>query len=302
MESADFDEVAELIYLSTNGWYERHLGHAVFQCDPSDCRVFPEVYEDLDPECGIVVENEKTGHLAGSCFFHPREMHVSLGILNVHPSYFGHGIAGRILNHIIEEAETRGLPLRLVSSALNLDSFSLYSRAGFNPYAIYQDMILLVPDHGLDIEPDKSLPEVRPALPSDVDAMGKIEFDVSGISRELDYCYFIDNNSEIWQTMVSLDKDGEIDGFLVSVDCPASSMIGPGVARNAASAEALLIAQLDRFRGRQVVFLLPADETGLVSRAYEFGARNCELHFAQVLGDAQPVNGIVMPTFLPETG
>jgi len=32
------------------------------------------------------------------------------------------------------------------------------------------------------------------------------------------------------------------------------------------------------------------------------GARNCELHFAQVLGDAQPIAGVVMPTFLPESG
>ena len=35
--------------------------------------------------------------------------------------------------------------MRLVSSAMNLDSFSLYSRSNFQPVAIYQDMYLKAP-------------------------------------------------------------------------------------------------------------------------------------------------------------
>ena len=89
MVPADFDEVAELIFLSTNGYYEKHLGHSIFQCLPDDCRVFPEVYEDLDPGCGLVVEHPQTQMIVGSCFYHPRETHVSLGIMNVHPNYSG---------------------------------------------------------------------------------------------------------------------------------------------------------------------------------------------------------------------
>ena len=30
----DFDEVAELIFLSTNGWYQQRLGHSIFQSSP----------------------------------------------------------------------------------------------------------------------------------------------------------------------------------------------------------------------------------------------------------------------------
>jgi hypothetical protein len=79
-------------------------------------------------------------------------------------------------------------------------------------------------------------------------------------------------------------------------------MIGPGVARTEAAAEVLLRAQLDRFRGKTVIFLVPATAKELTAAAYQLGARNCELHFAQVLGDAQPIAGVVMPTFLPESG
>lgn len=301
MKAADFDAVAELIFLSTNAWYQQRLGHHIFQCRPQDCRIFCEVYDDLDPDGGLVLEHGRSGMIVGSCFFHPRETHVSLGIMNVHPNYFGHGIAGRLLERIVDEAENRDLPLRLVSSALNLDSYSLYNRHGFVPFCLYQDLFLQVPDEGLPVPADPSLPRVREAAPSDLMAMGRLEFEVSGISRERDYCYFIENSSGIWKTFVSVDESGEVDGFLNSIDHPAIRIIGPGVMRSQAAAEALLRAQLDHFRGKAVVFILPAEQSELVQTAYSFGARNCELHLGQVRGVSQPVTGIVMPTFLPET-
>jgi len=300
MKAADFDAVAELIFLSTNAWYRERLGHAIFQCRPADCRIFCEVYDDLDPDCGLVIENSATGMIAGSCFFHPRETHVSLGIMNVHPNYFGHGIAGRLLARIIDEAELRDLPLRLVSSALNLDSYSLYNRNGFSPFCLYQDMILKVPEDGLG-EPPAGLPEVREAEPADLVAMGRLEFEISGISRERDYCYFIENSTGMWKTLIAEGEDGVPEGFLVSADHAATKMIGPGVMQTEAAAEALLRAQLERFRGKTVVFLLPAGEKRLIAAAYGLRAKNCELHLGQVRGSLQPVSGIVFPTFLPES-
>ena len=79
-------------------------------------------------------------------------------------------------------------------------------------------------------------------------------------------------------------------------------MIGPGVSDNESVAESLLIHRLNAFAGKMAVFLIPVDAENLVQRLYSIGARNCELHFAQVLGDYQPYDGINMPTFMPETG
>lgn len=301
MKPTDFDAVAELIFLSTNAWYREHIGHPIFQCRPEECRIFCEVYEDLDPGCGLVMVNDRTGAIAGSCFFHPRETHVSLGIMNVHPNYFGNGIAGRLLSRIIDETEALDLPLRLVSSALNLDSFSLYNRYGFAPFCLYQDMILSVPEEGIASSGSEHLPAVREAEPSDIVAMGALEFELSGISRERDYCYFIENSAGIWRTFVAPGADGGLDGFLTSVDHPAIRFVGPGAMRSPEVAEALLRAQLDSFRGKTVVFLVPATERRLIAAAYALGARNCELHLGQVRGDVQPVTGIAMPTFLPES-
>ena len=305
MKKDEWSKVANLIYLSTNTWYEKNLGHGIFTGGPEVCELYCRVYEDLDPDCCLVAVHKGSGMIIGSCFYHPRETHVSLGIMNVHPNYFGEGIASMLLERIIGFAEAQGLPLRLVSSALNLDSFSLYTRHGFSPFATYQDMTVAVPKKGLELDEDDTdlpLKNVREADLEDVSAMGSVEFSVSGISRERDYCYFLENDPEIWETLVFENDEGEIDGFLISVNHPACNMLGPGVARTPEQAAALSVAHLDRQRGNSPVFLVPVDQPDLVSRMYALGAKNCELHFGQVRGDAQPIDGIVMPTFMPETG
>jgi hypothetical protein len=79
-------------------------------------------------------------------------------------------------------------------------------------------------------------------------------------------------------------------------------MLGPGVMRNETAAAALIAGQLDYHRGRTPVFLVPVECGDLVQTLYGWGIRNCELHFAQVRGAFSPSTGIIMPTFMPETG
>ena len=78
-------------------------------------------------------------------------------------------------------------------------------------------------------------------------------------------------------------------------------MVGDGPCTEDQAA-ALMYAQLNMYRGRMPVFLLPVACGGLVRQLYAWGARNCEMHVAQVHGQAQPPRGVLLPTFLPETG
>jgi len=210
-------------------------------------------------------------------------------------------VGRRILDAIIAEAEGRGKPLRLVSSAMNLDSFSLYTRAGFVPYAAFQDMFVQVPQDGISGVLPAS-PRVREARVEDVPAIGALEWDISHIHRETDWQYFIKNPDGVWHVSVCEGTRGGLDGCLASCAHRAANMIGPGVARSADAAAALLLAELNRRRGRAPVFLLPVEQSDLVRQAYAWGARNCETHFAQARGEFTPGQGIVMPTFMPETG
>jgi hypothetical protein len=263
--------------------------------------LFCEVYEALDPGGCILAESTSTGRLMGSCFFHPRETHFSLGIMNVHPNYFSQGVARKLLDYIIQRAERDRKPVRLVSSAMNLDSFSLYTRAGFVPRCAFQDMVLAVPEDGIAADlPGRE--RVRDATADEAASMAELEFDVAHIRREKDYRFFIENRQGIWHTSVYENGEGGIDGFLVSISHPGSNMIGPGVARSESQASALLLAELNHRRGQTPVFLLPVECQRLVQNAYAWGAKNCEFHFAQIRGEYHPFRGVVMPTFMPETG
>lgn len=296
MERSDWPGVADLIQVSTNFWYQRSGKPAIFTCAPADVQLFCKVYEDLDPGCCVIAQSGKTGRIAGSCFYHPRPTHVSLGIMNVHPNYFGQHVAARLLRFITDFADAQGKPIRLVSSAMNLDSFSLYTRAGFVPRQAFQDMYLPVPVDGIKVKNAR----VRQASKNDARPIAALELANVHISRQKDFEYFLSNVDGIWHGSV-IDDDSGIRGFLFSVQHPASNMLGPGWARDEDDAIALIQGELDHHRGRSPVFLVPVDRPNLVARLYALGARNCEIHFSQVRGSYQSPTGISMPTFMPET-
>lgn len=301
MEKKDWAEVADLICVSTNFWYQASGKPPIFRGGPEATRLFCDVYEALDPGCCVVAEDPASGRLAGSCFYHPRETHVSLGIMNVHPNYFGRGVARKLLRFVTDLADSAGKPVRLVSSAMNLDSFSLYTHAGFEPRCIFQDMTVPIPPQGLEHHAP-GLARVRAAKLGDVPAMVALEMEVAHVRREKDYKYFIENKAGIWHLSLLEDKRGKLEGFLCSVNHPGSNMLGPGIAREAEQASTLILSELNHHRGRQPVFLIPADCPTLVQQMYAWGARNVEIHFCQVRGNFEPFNGVVMPTFMPETG
>ena len=301
MNADDRAEVAELIYASINAWYRLHGMAEIFRGGPQVTEVFHDVYTALEPGCNVVAENTRSGRLMGSCFYHPRPNHVALGIMNVHPNYFGQGVGRALLQHICDFTDNNGYKsLRLTQSALNLDSFSLYNRAGFVPRHAYQDMVLAVPAEGWK----RSTPgaeRVRDATPADVPAMASLEMAVSGVSREQDYRYSIENALGFWHTSIYEGDGGGVEGFMISSAHSAMNMLGPAVARTEDQAAALIARELDLHRGRSPVFLIPVECEKLVRQMYDWGARNCELHFCQVRGKFQPFKGINMPSFLLET-
>ena len=301
MEAKDRWEVADLICVSTNYWYESHGGGRIFPNGPESTTIFFDVYRALDgQEHGILCVDKDNGQIMGSCFVHPRPTHVSLGILNVHPNWFGRGVAREMMEYIIDFAGRERKPVRLVSSALNLDSYSLYNRLGFTPRKLYQDMILQIPESGLDVSLEQSR-FVRDATLEDLGAITDLELELVGIRRDGDFRYFIENQLGIWGGSVYIDETGALDGFMFSVRHSGSNMIGPGLARTPDEAAALVLAEARRFPGKSPVFLVPVEHGELAQIVYSWGAKNCEMHVHQVLGEAEPIRGVFMPTFMPES-
>ena len=289
--------VGRLIHASTNAWYKKRHGFEIFACSPEECALFPHVYEALDPGCCLLALDGD--ELLGSCFWHPRETHVSVGIVNVAPDAFGRGVAGALLRAVLAEADARKLPTRLVSSALNLDSYSLYTKLGFVPRQVFQDM---------QLPAGASLPElpesarVRPGQPSDAPKMAALERERVGLSRERDFAYFLESADGLWGVSVLEADSGALEGFLASVNHPASRMLGPGFCTTEGGMAALIRAELARFGEKPPVMVVPAECAELIQTLYRWGARNLELHVAQVRGTWRSPHGVWLPTFLPETG
>jgi GNAT superfamily N-acetyltransferase len=302
MTQEDATEVAELIYASINVWY-RDNGHPEiqFQGGPVITEVFFETYDALEPGATVVAVSPNSGRIMGSCFFHPRPTHVGLGIMNVHPNYFGRGVAKALLKHICDYTDSNGHPaLRLTSSALNLDSYALYSRHGFVPRLAYQDMWVAIPEGGLGASvPGRD--RVRPATPADAPAMEALELEVAGVSRGLDYAHAIENVQGFWGAAVLEAAVGGIDGYVISSGHAAMNIIGPLVARTEDDAIALVSHALDLYPGRTPLVLVPVERRKIVEQMYQWGARISELHFCQVRGEFQQFRGVSMPTFMLET-
>ena len=302
--AADHEAVARLLHRSLVQWYQSRLGQgARFGDSPEPFRLFPEVYAALDPGAAIAAHDHASGKLIGVCFVHPRQTHVAVGIVATAPEAQGRGLARALLTPVLAQARRDQLPVRLVSSLLNLDSFSLYSRLGFVPHTLYQDLALAVPPGGLSNPPPPGADRVRPVTdPGQAGRLATFELEWQGIHREPDYAFFLRNTVGAWRVWVLENAAGALEGFLVASHHPSCVMLGPGVARDEAAAAALLWRALDALRGRTPVFLVPCAAAGLVRACYAWGARNVELHAAQALGPVPPARGLAFPTFLPESG
>lgn len=254
-----------------------------------------------DGRCVTAIDPD-TGVMMGACFYHPRKYHVSLGIMCVDPAYFNRGVGRQLVNDIIDYAECKGYDaLRLVSSAINMNSFSLYNKAGFVPKEIYHTMVICVPASGMG-QSTAFDNYVRDAMPGDIQHIQSLELDISGICREADYLLCIENPVKCLHASVIEGKDGIMNGFAASIKHPVLNMIGPAFSRTEEEMLALLLKELDRFRGESVLCIIPISKRLLAETLYHCGAVNVELHLLQVRGRFQPFAGVNLPSFLPETG
>lgn len=143
---------------------------------------------------------------------------------------------------------------------------------------------------------------IRDATLADIAAMGDLEFEVSGIRREIDYRYAIENPRGVLHAAVYANDQGGIEGFMISLRHPALNMLGPCVARSEAIAIALIQRELACFNGTWALLVVPMEKRKIVEQMYAWGASNVETHLKQVWGEFQDFRGVSLPSFLPETG
>ena len=119
MVASDKLEVAELICISHNTWYQLHAFQAPFSGGPKSTELFFDAYEALDGSYGVVAENARSRRLAGLSFYHVRPTHVSVGMMSVHPNYFKRGVGKALLRYITDIADRQSKPVRLRTICYN---------------------------------------------------------------------------------------------------------------------------------------------------------------------------------------
>jgi GNAT superfamily N-acetyltransferase len=301
--SDDKPQFCKLLYDSFNTWYKKHgLNDQYFRCPPEDLGIVYDIYEGMKNSHSIAAFDQNTGRLMGACFYHPRATHISLGIMSVHPDYWKLGVGKSLLSFITDYADNNNFEsFRLMHSACNVDSFSLYSKGGFSPRYSYHDMLINVPEQGLDFKV-KGSEKVRTANEKDVPEMAGLEMELSGIFREEDYLYCVKNELGFWSTLVLEDSNGGLNGFMISCGHSSLNILGPGVAKSEEDAMALIYTALNQYKNRTPLVLVPTEKRKLVESLYEWGAWNCEIHFHGAKGAFHEFKGVNIPTFLPETG
>ncbi len=298
--AGDHDEtVAQLLHRSLSSWYDIHLNQGSrFGASHLPFIHFPALYRQLDPEHSLGAWIDQ--RLVGVAFLHPRPTHVSAGIIATDPALARRGIAKMLMARACALADQLNLPLRLVSSLLNLDSFSLYSRCGFRPVTIYQDLHLTVPAQGI-APPELAGIRILPAGPEHANEIARAEHELCGISRQQDHQALLSQTTLPWETLVARDSSNTPIGAITLTRHPDWSMPGPAFARDETVMLALLHHALNHLKGRDIVVLIPSEARELLASLYRFGGRNIELHALQIRGDWKPARGISLPTFLPET-
>ena len=299
LQHEQYGEAAALIHASTNAWYLKNTGRVAFSCEPSGCRLFPDTYDALDSGQCISVTDDTTGQLVGTCYLHPRETHIGVGIVNTAPDVAAGGVASMMLREACRLADTQGLPLRLVSSASNMDSYSLYHRQGFVARQVFQDMLLSVPEDSTTLSDGIDTHGVRPATSIDVEAIAALERELTGSYRPRDWEHFI--ATDHFHVLVDVASDGSIIGALNVTNHTANCTLGPAHSRSEASICKLLAAALPLVAGRTALVLVSPAATDVTSLLYTWKARNADIHLLQVRGAYTAPTGVQLMTFLPES-
>jgi len=299
LQREQFDEAAELIHASTNAWYLKNTGRVAFGCEPSGCRLFPDTYNALDSGQCITATDDATGKLIGTCYLHPRETHIGVGIVNTAPDVATAGVASMMLREACAIADASGLPLRLVSSASNMDSYSLYHRQGFVARQVFQDMLLNVPADPTSLIDGIDTSGVRLASITDVPAIAALERDLTGSYRPRDWEHFLETDH--FTVFVDVAADGTLLGAMNVTNHIANCTLGPAHARDEASVCRLLAAALPVVAGRTALVLVSPSSTTVTQLLYGWKARNSDIHLLQVRGAYSAPTGVQLMTFLPES-
>jgi GNAT superfamily N-acetyltransferase len=216
---------------------------------------------------------ERDGRIVGSNFLDERSTIVGVGPITVDPEVQGSGIGRALMDAVLERSRERRVPgVRLLQSAYNNGSMSLYAKLGFDvrePFAVIQGGPL-----GLGI----SGCTVRPASNADAEACNAVCARVHGHDRAGELLDALARG-----TASVVERNGRITGYTTGV-----GFFGHSAGETDDDVEAL-IGAAERFDGPG--FLIPMCNTELLRWCLGRGLRVSSMMNLMTIGLYQEPRG-----------
>ena len=219
----------------------------------------------------------RAGTVVGTAFWWPYgETDASTGMIIVSRSEQGRGYGARLMDTVLAAAGSRVIQLNSTA-----EGRVLYERRGFRPIGMIHQ------HHGIVAGFRDPLPieGVRAAVPGDREAIGQLDREATGWSRD----EMLGRLIEVSDVHV-LERDGCVRGYVVSRLFGRGHVVGPVVAKDAADARALILAALVPLTGR-FARIDTSSTSGLGDWLVALGLERVSEALTMVRGNPVPLRG-----------
>lgn len=276
---ADVENCGQIIYKAFGGINDQHNFPHEFQ-STEQTRGFAQMLVGNPAIYGVVAE--KDGQFLGSNFLFEQNEIVGIGPITVDPDAQAKGV-GRILMQVIMERGKNAKGIRLVQSAFNTVSMSLYVSLGFD---IKEPLVHIEGAISGELPPDI---EVRPVSEEDYASCEELCKKVHGFSRVEELRQF----TAMLPAFV-VTRENRIVGYAAA---PNSWQMNHSVAETDEDMQNLLIGAAN-LTEQPLSFLLPSRNGGLFRWCLKKGMKVVKPMSLMSMGEYQEPRGSFLPSVL----
>ncbi|MCJ7511275.1 MAG: GNAT family N-acetyltransferase [Dehalococcoidia bacterium] len=218
-------------------------------------------------------------------FLDQRNDIAGVGPVAVGVEHQGRGLGRMVMEALLEQAEVSGFQsVRLLQTAYNMVSFSLYCRLGFDAK---EEIAFL---RGRPPDDERTVGAIRECTPQDLDALDDLSLDVLGFRRRGD----VKTIMPFVRPLV-VEREGRLVGFVCRFPTPSGILMGPAVARDEEALKDLIVGAA-RLAPGDLRPVVPVSCPSLLRWALQAGFSLSELGTLMVRGTYEAPAGASMPS------
>lgn len=278
IKKEDTEIAGKIVYQAFKGIAEQHNFPLDFPSAEA-AQGFVKMWISHPNIYGVAAEN---GEFIGSNFLTEYDEIRGVGPITVNPNVQSRGTGRKLMEAVIERGkDARGI--RLVQSAYNTKSMSLYASLGFD---VKEPLAQIEGTPKGEVSQDLT---IRPMTADDLDEAGELHKKVHGFARngELSLCL------QGFKPFVAI-RNGNIVAYTSTV---SMWHLNHGVAETESDMRDLLIGASEQL-GQPVSFLLPTRQASFHRWALQSGLRMTQPLTLMTMGEYQEPKGTWFPSVL----